>query len=367
MAKQNLFTYSEALDNGAWVKAGCTIGVNVAPNPVTGATTADGIIEDGTLGVHDITQSLTGGAGGIIVRGRLYTYSAFVKPGTRTWAALQWNSFEYQYFNLSGAGSLGSSGNGVQNSAIVALANGWYFIRISGVGPATNSNAILFAASGDGGASYQGVNGQTALLAACQQVVQANWAGDYVQTVAAAVGPSTPPYNMATSENLLVYSQQFQQAIWTKVASVTPTDNSVTAPDGTTTAARIDYSGAGVLGGLRYAQQAAFNTTYSNRLGLNCCKSIWLRADAPLILRLGDNDVFGTTCNVTTAWQRFSYAAPSTPNSWGLYIYGDPADNSASHWYTWGAQLVHANWPGDYVPTTSAASGILTPPFDMVP
>jgi hypothetical protein len=148
-------------------------------------------------------------------------------------------------------------------------------------------------------------------------------------------------------ENLLTYSEQFDNAAWTKQNGFSITPNTAIAPDGTLTAdtaSRINLN-------LEYLYQ---NTNASGTYTLSC----WVRASTgtTTFILLSYNGVDGSivspTFTATTTWQRFSFTATvTTTNGWYPCI---PAV-SGDQLYIWGAQLERGSSVGPYYPTTGAA------------
>ena len=66
------------------------------------------------------------------------------------------------------------------------------------------------------------------------QYVQSNWAGPYVQTLATAINNGPIRQIVPQAQNLILQSQTFDNASWTK-AACTITAAAITAPDGTLT------------------------------------------------------------------------------------------------------------------------------------
>jgi hypothetical protein len=138
-ARTNLALRSEELDNASWGKVAASVSSNtsIAPN---GATTADSLIEDGTLASHLVFQSITVAAG-------TFTASIYIKQNNRSWAQL---SFQAGYgvnawanFDLSN-GVVGLKGIDA-TSSIVNAGNGWYrcIITASAAAPAANGGFAI--------------------------------------------------------------------------------------------------------------------------------------------------------------------------------------------------------------------------------
>lgn len=160
--------------------------------------------------------------------------------------------------------------------------------------------------------------------------------------------------------NLLEYSQDFTNAAWDKVgASIT--NQTQTAPDGSNTAALINYD--------TDADTLRQEVVRSISNGDVYIASVWLKAASPctisLILR-SDDESQGTTlvCNVTTQWQRFLLAYTfNTSESGAEVVLVRNAGNTVTNIQVWGFQLEQGTasrtLPTAYQPTPRINQGDL--------
>jgi hypothetical protein len=132
------------------------------------------------------------------------TASCWVKASTTSWCYLQLtettgNQSAYYYFNLSGAGSLGSAVSTGPNwstpsAGITAYPNGWYRIFIVSTKSATSSNIqmILGTAQANATPTYAGTVGHGIYLWGAQielnSLMSAYFPTAYIPTTTAAVG-----------------------------------------------------------------------------------------------------------------------------------------------------------------------------------
>ena len=145
-------------------------------------------------------------------------------------------------------------------------------------------------------------------------------------------------------QNLLTYSEQFDNAIWTKT-NTTITANSTTAPDGTTTA---DTLTATAING-----SVGENNTYV--IGNSYTFSVWIlrkTGTGNVTISANSNETGGVVQSVTGTWTRFTHTITSTVTSGAPYI---KLSISGDEVYIWGAQLENRSTVTAYTPTTTQA------------
>lgn len=184
--RSNILLWSEQFDNaGGWSKAGCTITANAINSP-DGTQTADALVEDGTTGLHLAQQFVS------FTSGTAYTLSLMVKPGARSWIELllpaaAFGASQGGFYNLSGAGALGTTVGTPTSRTITQLANGWYLITVTASATATaGGNVAIVAASADNTASYAGSNGSVALYPWGADLQVGAFRTSYIPTTTAA-------------------------------------------------------------------------------------------------------------------------------------------------------------------------------------
>lgn len=192
--------------------------------------------------------------------------------------------------------------------------------------------------------------------------------------------------NSFVQTNLRTWSQDFTNVVWTKnsfaVKAVSP--SVTTAPDGTSTATLIYPTVSGVVTAVRLlgSVSVATATAYTASCYVKSAGKQWVYFSGPDASSTAldcwfdvVNGVVGTKgASVTTAtitsvgngWYRLSTTSTSTSLTNYVFVSTTDANGSStvtasgnSGIYIWGAQLVQGSVPGDYVATTSAALPVL--------
>lgn len=154
-------------------------------------------------------------------------------------------------------------------------------------------------------------------------------------------------------ENLLTYSEQFDNAAWLKISGgagsvpvVTP--DAEIAPDGTKTADKIVFSCNGATGSdLSYVQQSITPTT-------ELTGSVWLKSASGktevLDFRVGSTD---DRISIHTYWKKFNFTSAASFDRIALIVKGNV--DQTVELYAWRAQLTESAKPLPYVKTISSA------------
>ena len=144
--------------------------------------------------------------------------------------------------------------------------------------------------------------------------------------------------------NLVTYSEQFDNADWTKQSGVSVTANQTISPDGTQNADLVVGGGSSGI----FQSGKTVSTTVANT------KSVYLKGvSGGEVVRLQDpyQTLGYTVCTLTTSWQRFTLSEVQSGGFAGLWVTLIPSGGI----YIWGAQLEDSTYATSYIPTTSAA------------
>jgi len=246
-APHNLLTYSEQFDNAAWTKAQSTITSNSVTAP-DGTTTADKLVEDATNSQHVLFRSTS------ISLNTTHAASGYFKAGERTRINFRllngtFNSGANVTFDLSAGTTPFSSLIGTATNllfSITPVGDGWYRCSVSCVVDATSTAGVwaAYLVNTGNNDTYTGDGTSGIYVWGAQLNVDA-----------------LQPYYSTTVKNLLGYSQEFDNAAWTKSNS-TITANVTAAPDGSVTADKLventassthpAFQAASVVSGTRY-------------------------------------------------------------------------------------------------------------------
>lgn len=400
-APNNLVLRSEEFNDAAWSKTALTITPNATSAP-NGTTTADKLVEDTATSGHFVAPAVSP-SGSL---GQSYVYSVYVKAAERTFLQIILTGIGPASGNLIAGFNLANGTVGTPSATVVSTitdaGNGWF--RCSAAFPistagsftaqlrvALNSTATPSSYTGDG------VSGLFIWGAQLEQVTYQTAPSTYVQTVASAYygprfdyNPSTLASNGLLIEeqrvNSLLYSDQFDQATWTK-AGATISPNITVSPDGTSNADKlVEDSTTGQHRFFRTATGTtntnAYTVSFFAKAGERTRIYIGL-AESPTFVRQG-NAVFdlsaGTVVNASAGsggasggsatiqafpngWYRCTYTLTlggtdtSIFNDVNLVSTGTTISytgNGVSGAFVYGAQLEAGAFATSYIPTVAS-------------
>lgn len=407
-AEENLLVRSEEFDDAAWGKFQTTVIANSTIGPF-GLSTADTLMESTSTSQHALYSSTVN-----VSSGNIYTFSIYVKYNTRQFVQLLFdatNGFSnqcYANFDIQNGvvGTIGSAAT----ATISHVGNSWYRCSITCTASSNNpSSSAYFCSVTTANASYYpsftGSNSNLVYIFGAQ-VEQRSSLGPYVGTttqpitnyqmtlVDAAVNQPRFDHDPVTGErkglfiedsatNLLTYSEDFGNAVWTKNASTVFGDFTI-APDGTKSADKLVETTATDLHYVSSSPQVFTS-------GVTYTFSIYAKASTGNVLQIvppaGAFPVAFANFNLTTGtigsqsgalsvaiisagngWYRCSLTLSAISSTYSSAVFLlEPSDTSPradaytgdgySGIYIWGAQLeANSASPSSYVATTSTTA-----------
>jgi len=386
-ARTNLRTYS----NAPYTSGGSGLIWSLNQLAPDNTMTAVKIADDTSTGQHwiQIGEYPTMAAG-------TYTISVFAKAAGRNRFSIKGVNLTSVTFDLSSVSVISGSGG-----AITALGNGWHKCSVSETTATPNFYqwfVNLNTNAGSGFQSYAG-DGSSGVFIWGWQVEAGAFPTSYIPTPAtftgrasfatfynssgiiqiAAAGVSRsaaffPDSNgvmrpaglllEAAGTNLHTYSEQFDNAAWSKYG-VTVTSNAVAAPDGATTADKFASTAGAALLALQQAVTRVASTVYT--------VSIFAKAAeiSSLTLQIG-NTTEGTVlvaANLSTGTATNNGVMTKLPNGWyrvsrtftqdsgttgDFYLLLPNSTVAGSGIFLWGAQLEASPYATSYIPTLAS-------------
>ena len=249
----NMLQQSETIGVSPWVNQNVTITNNATTAP-NGTSTAEKIIENTSNGYHQVYQEIF--ASGSVV-GQDYTFSCYAKASERTKIsfALQTPDISIATFDLINGTASITGGSGTAGVAIESVGNGWYRCSIYRLNTTTGYIYGNLQMNDGSSTSYTG-DGTSGVFVWGAQLNIGSTAKPYFPTTDRGNVPRLTYQNGGggcpslllekQSTNVILYSEQFDNAAWIKSNS-TISANTTISPDGTQNASTLVVSASGYL------------------------------------------------------------------------------------------------------------------------
>ncbi len=145
--------------------------------------------------------------------------------------------------------------------------------------------------------------------------------------------------------NLVLYSNDFSNAAWSKVGTTITSGQS--DPYGGTSASKVEIAS----GGNNYLYQSIANPAGEKTI------SCWIKADSATTISFGSGGATPNQINVTTTWTRYSFTTTDTTGGIFFGNYFPIIGNPALTFYVFQSQY-EMGVMTDYIPTTTAAVSV---------
>lgn len=408
--RTNLLTYSEQFDNAYWSKSGLTVSSNATVAP-DGTFTADKLVEASSSQYNYIYRNRT-------ASNETVTASVYVKEAGRKYVKIQFtDNVAYvanAVFDLNSGVIFSTSSPNAEYSGITSsiqgVGSGWYRVSLTATKASINPDNVLsyFIVSDNGVTVLYTGDGTSGLYIWGTQLEAASFPTTYIPSTVTHTGRASTatfigsngliqtaasgaarysynPLNLSaapallleeTRTNLLTYSEQFENAAWTKLRA-TVSANSTLAPDGTNTAdklvedttassSHLAVQGVSVTSGQAYTVSFYLKAAERTRVLMSMSFSFPPSSDCMFDASTGvATPVIGglspSMVSVGSGWYRCSMSAIANATGTGnINFYMDNGTsivytgNGTSGIYIWGAQLEAGSYPTSYILTTAA-------------
>jgi hypothetical protein len=401
-AEENLLIRSQEFEaTTGWNVSGASRSANSTTAP-DGTMTADTVTADAGTSLHTLSQISAS------VAGTQRVFSCFVKANTHNFVQLMFGTDVNAFANFNvtaGSGAVGTVGSAA-TASIVDAGNGWYRCIITTSSATASATVFIPLVSSATAARFETwtTAGTESVFLWGAQLEQRSAVTAYTPTTTQPITNYIPvlqtapantarfDHNPVTGEslgllieeqrtNLLLRSEEFENAAWSKVRS-SITANTVVAPDGTLTGDKvIENTDNGshdvnqsfsVVSGTTYtltmfvkAAERSFcevklNRTSSGNL-FGGSPSVRVNLETGAVLQT-TNSLAHSVVSVGNGWYRISITQTATGSGAqtpGTSIGQDESTFSYtgdgySGIYIWGAQLEAGAFPTSYIPTVAS-------------
>jgi hypothetical protein len=354
-APHNLLTNSEQFNAGSWNPSNVTVTANTTISP-DGAQNADLFYpsSSGNSRGFSVSYSATGGV--------TYTHSVYAKANGLSWLSLGFGALTSQrvFFNVL-TGTIGTIGTAVSFTASITPAgNGWYRCTISYTRGTTGTTNFIIEESDTDNSNAVTANGTN---------------GIFLWGAQLEIGSTATTYNSTTPKNLLGFTEEFDNAAWTKSNSSIDSVK-VLAPNGFNNAQKlVENTATSVPHGVTQAITTTANP-YVFSVYAKAAERSWLLIGSSNVnfgrawfnLSNGTKGTLGVGASsssieaVGNGWYRCSITLTPAAVSNTFYIYATTGNDVSTYTgdgtsgiYIWGAQLSNSASLDPYVYNPAAA------------
>lgn len=414
-ARTNRLTYSEQFDNVSWTKLNATVTANAVVAP-DGTLTADKLVENTSNAAHFLYQDTPS-----IAANTVSTGTVFAQLGERRYLQLRVtdpsnaNNHVRAVFDLQTGTVTETMNVGVASGGVASIdpdGAGRYRCSVSGIpstSPGIGTRLEIYLMSAPAGTAVYTGNGISGIYIWGAQLEANAFPTSYIPTPAtftsrnstatyfdstgvmltAAINEPRYDHGLVNGQwvskglllegsatNLLKYSEQFDNAVWTKARSSIAL-NAIVAPDGTLTGDKLVedavygshyiYGVVALTSGTAYtysvfvkaAERKITSITFFGTNGAFAVGAASFDLEAGTVLAKESSLTSASITKVGDGWFRVSatgMATATTSGNIGLHTIATDASYSytgdgTSGIYIWGAQVEAGTQPTSYIKT----------------